>query len=130
MLKFETYAGNDTSNLTELGTLANAVGKNGTISFIRKNFNDATKRVALLLKNAKGESCIVTCSQQVSNALRAKELTISQLAGLGVLENENGVAFVSMPAGGGLQTFNVKDLKPKTVELSANFLPEELIALD
>ena len=41
--------------LTDNGTIANLIGKNGSISFIRKNLNDVNKRVALLLKDSKGK---------------------------------------------------------------------------
>lgn len=126
-IKFEMYQGT-TGELTELGTVKALAGKKGKISFIRKNFNDATKRVAVVLTNAKGESALITCSTQVSDALRNKQMNIAQLAGCTVLENEDGVSFISMPSTGGLQSFELDKVKADTTEVSAEFLPEELIA--
>lgn len=117
-----------TGELTELGTVKALAGKKGKISFIRKNFNDATKRVAVVLTNAKGESALISCSKQVSDALRSKQMTIAQLAGLTVLENEDGVSFISMPGTGGLQTFEADAIKASVTEVSNEFLPEELVA--
>ena len=117
------------SELTDNGTIAELVGKNGSISFIRKNLNDPNKRVALLLTDSKGNSGIVSCSEQVSKAIRNKELSVHQLAGFTLLENENGVTFVSMPATGAIQTISMKDIKVVAYDRSEEFLPEELIAL-
>jgi len=126
-IKFEKYQGT-TGELTELGTVKALAGKKGKISFIRKNFNDATKRVAVVLINAKGDSALITCSTQVSDALRNKQMNIAQLAGCTVLENEDGISFISMPSTGGLQSFELDSIKINAVELSSEFLPEELIA--
>lgn len=117
------------SELTDNGTVANLIGKNGSIAFIRKNLNDPNKRVALLLKDSNGNSGIVSCSEQVSKAIRNKELSVHQLAGLSLLENENGVTFVSMPATGAIQTISMKDIRVVAYERNEEFLPEELIAL-
>lgn len=117
-----------TGELTELGTVKALAGKKGKLSFIRKNFNDATKRVAVVLTNAKGESAMVTCSKQVSDALRNKQMNIAQLVGCTVLENEDGVSFISMPSTGGLQTFDTDTIKVTATPVSSEFLPEELVA--
>lgn len=126
-IKFEMYQGT-TGELTELGTVKALAGKKGKIAFIRKNFNDVTKRVAVVLTNAKGESALISCSKQVSDALRSKQMNIAQLAGCTVLENEDGVNFISMPSTGGLQSFELDAVKASSVEVSTEFLPEELIA--
>ena len=126
-IKFEMYQGT-TGELTELGTVKALAGKKGKLSFIRKNFNDATKRVAVVLTNAKGESAMVTCSKQVSDALRNKQMNIAQLVGCTVLENEDGVSFISMPSTGGLQTFDTDTIKVTATPVSSEFLPEELVA--
>lgn len=117
------------AELTDNGTIANLIGKNGSISFIRKNLNDPNKRVALLLTDSKGNSGIVSCSEQVSKAIRNKEMSIHQLAGLSLLENENGVTFVAMPATGAIQTISMKDINVVSYERNEEFLPEELVAL-
>ena len=83
--------------LTDNGTIANLIGKNGSIAFIRKNLNDVNKRVALVLKDSKGNSGVVSCSAQLSAEIRAKKITIHEIAGLSLLENEEGITFVSMP---------------------------------
>ena len=115
------------AELTDNGTIANLIGKNGSIAFIRKNLNDPNKRVALLLTDSKGNSGIVSCSEQVSKAIRNKEMNIHQLAGLSLLENENGVTFVAMPATGAIQTINMKDIKVVSYDRSEEFLPEEML---
>jgi hypothetical protein len=115
--------------LTDNGTIANLIGKNGSISFIRKNLNDPNKRVALLLKDSKGQSGVVSCSAQLSKEIRAKNITIHEIAGLSLLENEEGVTFVSMPATGAVQEISMKDIKVVSYERSEEFLPEELLAL-
>lgn len=117
------------AELTDNGTIAQLIGKNGSIAFIRKNLKDPNKRVALLLTDSKGNSGIVSCSEQLSKAIRGGEINIHQLAGLSLLENEQGVTFVSMPATGAIQTISMKDIKVVSYERSEEFLPEELIAL-
>ena len=71
---------------------------------------------------------MLACSQQVSDALRSKQMNIAQLASLSVIENEQGANFIAMPATGGLQEFSVDSITTATTEVSAEFLPEELIA--
>ena len=93
MLKFQKYVNPDGSSLKDLGTLK-AVATGCTMQFLTKNFKDATKRVALLLKKGE-ESVILSCSKTVSDDLRAGKLTVGQLAGLKVLENEKGISFLS-----------------------------------
>ena len=127
MVKFGKFERND-AGLEDLGTLKTVVGKGGKIGLIRKNYNDKSKRLALVLTNKAGDTAIVSCSQQVSDAFRASKLTIAQLAGLNVLENAEGVAFVSMPATGAIQEFNIDKITVAAVENVAEFLPEETIA--
>jgi hypothetical protein len=115
--------------LTDNGTIANLIGKNGSITFIRKNLNDVNKRVALLLKDSKGNSGVVSCSAQLSTEIRAKKITIHEIAGLSLLENEEGITFVSMPGTGAVQEIAMKDIKVVSYERNEEFLPEELLAL-
>ena len=115
--------------LTDNGTIANLIGKNGSIAFIRKNLNDVNKRVALVLKDSKGNSGVVSCSAQLSAEIRAKKITIHEIAGLSLLENEEGVTFVSMPGTGAIQEIAMKDIKVVSYERNEEFLPEELLAL-
>ena len=126
-LEFKKYEGGP-STLTDLGSVKSIAGKGGKIAFIRNNFNNPDKRVALLITNSNGESVVLACSQQVSDALRSKQMNIAQLASLSVIENEQGANFIAMPATGGLQEFSVDSITTATTEVSAEFLPEELIA--
>jgi hypothetical protein len=121
-----------TAELEDLGTVKSLVGKGGKIAFIRKNYNDVSKRVVVLLTNANGNSATIPCSKQVSDAFRAKKLTVAQIAGLSVIETkaEDGSLrqFVSMPATGGVEEFAIDKVKEATTEVNAQFIPEELIA--
>ena len=119
------------SNLVELGTLKSLAGKGGKIAFIRKNFADKSKRVALLVTKKDGNSAIIPCSKQISDLIRNNEITISQLAGLQVVEGENEAGdtthFIVMPQGGGMQEISTDKLKDESFEPSAEFLPEGLL---
>ena len=86
MLQFKKYAQTATQ-LKSLGTVGEFVGVGGKFapSSVR-NFKDTTKRVNILLTNAKGETVTVNCSKPVSADLRSKALKISDLAGLQILE--------------------------------------------
>lgn len=126
--KLTAYQGTS-ATLTDNGTIASIIGKNGSISFIRKNFNDPNKRVALLLKDGDGNSGIVSCSAQLSEEIRAKRLSINEIAGLSLLENEQGISFVAMPATGAVQEIAMKDIKVVNYSRTEEFLPEELLAL-
>lgn len=127
-VEFKKFTGGETT-LTELGTLKDIAGKGGKIALIRKNFADGRKRVAVLVTKKDGTSAIIACSAQVSESLRAKKMNIAQLAGLNIVENEEGRNFISMPATGAIQEFDVDGLKAAVVETEkATFLPEELIA--
>lgn len=86
MLQFKMYAQTATQ-LKSLGTVSEFVGIGGKFapSSVR-NFQDANKRVNILLTNAKGETVTVNCSKPVSADLRNKTLKISDLAGLQILE--------------------------------------------
>lgn len=127
MLSFQKYQGG-TSSLASLGTVKANAGKGGKIAFIRNNYNNPDKRVAVVVTNADNESAVVACSQQVSDALRNKQLTIQQLADLEIVMNEEGIHFIAMPATGAIQEFKVDELKSEPTPVSATFLPEELVA--
>lgn len=128
-ITFKAYEGAE-STLTDLGTPKSLVGKNGSLGFIKKNFNDPNKRIVLLLKKQDGTSTTVTCSKSVTEGLRNGSLTLNHIADFKILENEEGSCFISMPEGsGGVQLFSVAKLKPMAFESNAEFIPEELIAL-
>ena len=125
-IKLEKYQGGE-STLTSLGTVVETTGVDGSISFIRKNFNNTEKRVALLLKNKKGESAVISCSAPLSKEIRAGKITISEIFGLEIIETEEGSMFVSMPATGAIQTFEAKRYKAKPIVSSEEFVPSDLI---
>jgi len=130
-IEWKKYAGSE-NTLEEVGTVKELAGKGGKIALIRKNYNDATKRVAVVVSKKDGTSAIISCSKQVSQQLRKKHMNIAQLAGLTVVEGKNAEGeetyFVAMPATGGLQEFAVDGLKASALEVKTEFLPEELIA--
>ena len=126
-LEFKKYEGGP-STLTDLGSVKSIAGKGGKIAFIRNNFNNLEKRVAVLITNSNGDSDVVSCSQQVSDALRNKQMNIAQLASLSIVETVEGNNFIVMPATGGLQEFSVDAIITVTTEVPVEFLPEELVA--
>lgn len=128
-LEFKVFTRNEDSALTDLGTVKAIAGKGGKIAFIRRNFNDPKKRIALLITNKKGESAVVACSEQVTKGIREGKLKLAQLLGLSIIENEEGRNFVSMPATGAIQSFEVDSIKVAEMETEeAAFVPAELIA--
>jgi hypothetical protein len=126
-LEFKKYEGGP-STLTDLGSVKSIAGKGGKIAFIRSNFNNLDKRVAVLITNGSGDSDVVSCSQQVSDALRNKQMNIAQLASLSIVETVEGNNFIVMPTTGGLQEFSLDAISAVLPEMTTEFLPEELVA--
>lgn len=93
MFKLEKYTRPD-GGVKDLGSFKEGA-KGLKIQFLSKNFNDATKRVVLLLSDKDGNSDTVSCSKVVSTDIRAGKLTMGQIASLRVLENKEGVKFLS-----------------------------------
>ena len=82
------------------------------------------------MKKADGTSAQVVCSSNVSNGLRAKEITLSQVQGFPIVEQitPDGeiINIVTMPSGGALVEFNVTG---EVAEYQApTFDPSELVA--
>ena len=96
------------STLESLGTAMDLVGKDGKLGLIPKNFKATDKRVVIILTKKNGTSAQVTCSQQVSDGLRAKTIELGTVLGFEVLEGEAG-AFISLPSAG-LAEFKVSSL--------------------
>ena len=92
-----------------------------------KNFKDLSKRVAVLFTKKNGQSVVVSCSAQVSNALRSGAMSKEQLIGMEVLENEDAIPFISMPSGQ-LVEIELKTVKVKEFTVAAVDF-EDLIAL-
>lgn len=126
--KLEKYDGSSNATLEDLGTVKAAAGKGGTIALVRKNWSDATKRVAVIIKDKSGKSAVIACSKQVSDALRSGKMKLNQLIGLNIIEDKEGRNFISMGAAGAIQEFAVDGMKEEKVEAEkATFLPEELV---
>ena len=132
----------DTTEVNELGTVKALAGKGGKVKFLRKNFKDKSKQVALIIERKDGASAVIPCSAQVSQLVREAEITMPQLIGLKVIEFDHRdkvdpktgkpvkVAVIAAPQGGGVQEFNTDELQAEALELSAEFLPEGLIHLE
>lgn len=132
----------DSTEIKDLGTVKSLAGKQGKVKFLRKNFKDKSKQVALIVERKDGASAVIPCSAQVSQLVREAEITMSQLVGLQVIEFDHRdkvdpktgkpvrIYLVAAPQGGGIQEFSTDDLEPQEFELSAEFLPEGLITLE
>ena len=127
LIKWDQYTNEER---TELGTLSEIAGKGTTISFVKNNFLDPNKRLVVVLKRTDGSSASITASPKVSELVRSKEVTVSQLAGFPVCEQltSNGETFakIQMPTGQGLisvgEIAQVAEYKPEV------FDPSELVA--
>lgn len=128
-LNFKNY---ERAERTELGTVAELIGKGGKIKLSPRNFADETKRVAVILEQSNGASDMVICSAELSKRLRSKEITLSQLVGFTVTEQLSStgemINVITMPTGGGLIEVNIDDVKQTAYEPVATFNPEELVA--
>lgn len=135
MLKFEVYQGGEASTLEDLGTVKMNAGVGGSYKpASASNLANLDKRVAIVIKNKKGESVVVPCSKRVSAALRAKELTLTQLGDLHVLsgtftnaeDEEIEGSFISF-TGSTMPEVTVTDIKETEVKLTEKAI-NDLIA--
>ena len=88
----------------EIGMVAELCGPNGTLNLVPSNFNNLDKRVVVVLKREDGTSTAITCSARVSEGVRAKDITISNLFGFTVYKQINSTtgeeyAMIGMPSG-------------------------------
>ena len=132
----------DASQIKELGTVKSLAGKGGKVKFLRKNFKNKAKSVALILERKDGASAVIPCSVPLSAMLRDSEITMSQLIGLQVIEfphkdkidEKTGepvlVNVIALPQDGGVQEFNLNDLQAEQLELAKEFLPDELVTFE
>jgi hypothetical protein len=117
-----------------LGTIAEIVGAGGSYRPASMSNWTSSKRVALVLQNKAGESCLVVCSPQVSEKLRSKELRLSHLQNFEVREfiTNSGelVNTVVMPSAesGVLPTVVVGQQAAPAFQPTKQFNLEELIA--
>lgn len=130
-LNFKNY---QRADRTELGTIANIVGKGGSYRPASlNNWADANKRVVLVLAKKDGTSDLVTCSTELSKRLRSKEIKLSQLMGFTIVEQLTSTGetmnVVVMPnSGTTLPSVAITD-EIVAYEPVSTFDPSELIAL-
>jgi hypothetical protein len=115
MIEFKKYEGSEA--LEDLGTLASQIGNKGTVKFAKTNFN-GTKRVVVIATNDAGDSAVVTCSANLSAHLRkaktegaTKEELLAHVVDLNILENEEGIAYITMPGGEQTEGITIGALK-------------------
>jgi hypothetical protein len=143
--KFAVYQTSATANtLTEIGTVRDLMGENGGVGYIPSNLKRETKlngkgetvynRLVLIVTNGeidpltkKPLTISLTCSESLSRDLRAKTVTLSEVADFPILENEDGISFVSNP-GTGIVMVQASKLKTTAVSTKA-INHQELIAL-
>lgn len=142
MLTFKKYSRDNSAELKELGTVKSLCGKGGSFRFSKKNFtskrlNKSGNRIALIaiLQQKNGNSAMVVCSQQVSELVRAGEMTSNQFLGLPVIEverenDETGkmelVHYITLPQGAETDAISA-DQETDEFENSADFLPDNFI---
>lgn len=128
-LNFKNY---ERAERTELGTVAELIGKGGKIKLSPRNFADDSKRVAVILEQANGSSDMVICSAELSKRLRSKEITLSQLVGFTITEQLSTtgemINVITLPTGGGMIEVNIDDVKTTAYEPVSTFNAEELVA--
>lgn len=128
-LNFKNY---ERAERTELGTVAELIGKGGKIKLSPRNFADDSKRVAVILEQANGASDMVICSAELSKRLRSKEITLSQLVGFTITEQLSTtgemINVITLPTGGGMIEVSIDDVKATAYEPVSTFNAEELVA--
>lgn len=131
MVNFEKYE-SSTSELTTIGSLNTIVGEGGTYRLAsRKNFLNQKKLVAILAKLKNGKSAIIPCSKAISQLLRDKEITMTELGALPIFEvelenDETGeleLAYFISPAGGG----DTSETEVKVTKASLQQKAKELV---
>jgi hypothetical protein len=141
---FQAYQASATATtLVNNGTVRDLMTEKGALGLIPSNLKRETKlnakgemvynRVLVLVYNGKiadngqPESISISCSESVSRDLRAKNITLSELADYSILEDQNGINYISMP-GTGVVKFNASELKTVAVSTKA-VNHQDLIAL-
>lgn len=103
-LEFAKYEGIE---LEDLGVVSTVVGAKGTLSIAPKSLRPGnTKRIVIILKKKDGTSSAVSCSTTLSDSMRnalakgmTKEQALAIVAKLSILEGEEGIPFITAPAG-------------------------------
>ncbi len=130
MIEFKKFEG--TSEITELGTIAEQIGAKGTAMFSKKNFA-SDKRVVVIAGNDKGESAVISCSTPLSAQLRKlktegvdKNELLAMVIEMPLYENEIG-AFIGLPAGERTEVKTIAELKKVKKSAKAVLNLEELV---
>jgi hypothetical protein len=123
-LNFKVRDAQTTVNATSLGTVANAVGKGGSIDFIPSNLTASDRRLVVILKKADGTQEQVVCSQSVSDGFRAKEISLNQLLGLDIKEQVSSAGElynqINMPSSNaGLISYSVDNIAVEEFKVEA-----------
>ncbi len=125
-----------------LGTVQKIAGTGSSLSYNRKNFKNTSSRVSIEITKKNGDFVYLTCSKQLSTALRAGEVKLNQLLGFEVIETEveckdpksknfgkmELTQFITLPLGGGKVTTST-DVEIEDFDASTDWLPEDLIAI-
>lgn len=126
-LAFKVYERAE-SSLEDLGTLAQLAGRGSKLAFIPSNLM-STKRVTIVVANAKGESATVTCSANISSAVRnalkegtSKSAVLGTLANLTVFEREDGAHYLAQQGSGELDFHEISKAVKEAISV------EELVA--
>ena len=118
-LTFKKYERTADSELTDAGTLASLAGAKSKLAFIKSNLRNLQKRVAVVIEKENGESAVIACAKSVSDTVRealkehSAKVVLGALAKMHVLENEEGMMFIS-PEGGALEFFAIGEIKKET----------------
>lgn len=133
--QFAVYKNTNTSTLTDNGTVRDLMTDDGSLGYIPSNLKRESKvnklgqtvynRVLLLIYNGeidkktkKPLSISMSCSEAVSRDLRAGNLSLSELADYNIVEDENGINFISSP-GQGVVVIHASKLKTNAVSTKA-----------
>lgn len=126
-VKFAVY---ESTTLEDLGTVAQVVGKKGTLKFSNKNLaseklnsNGVRVAVVIVLKQADGKTSVVSCSQSVSVSVRKaleegmeQKKALAIVSKLSVLEGPSEVPFICAPVGSSLgEEFTIEQLATEKV---------------
>lgn len=121
-LEFKVYERAQTATGNSLGTIESIIGENGSIGIVPSNFSNSEKRVIIVLEKENGTSTQITCSQAVSDGLRAKEISLGQLKSFEVKEQiaQSGEVYnqITMPSAvQPMVKYNLKDIKAETFKV-------------
>lgn len=121
-LEFKVYERTQTAVSNTLGTIEEIAGAEGSIGFVPSNFANSERRVIVVINKADGTSTQITCSQAVSDGLRAKEISLGQLKSFEVKEQiaQSGEVYnqITMPsAAQPMVKYNLKDIKAESFKV-------------